>query len=417
MLAKVRFFYGYWILTAAFIILFIMSGCGFYIFGLFVAPLQEELGWSRAAIMTANTVLAFTRGIASFLVGRIIDRHNPRWIILGGSLVSGLGLVLLSITNSLWQFYLFYGIIGVGIAAMGIIPVTAIVLNWFQKRRGSAVGITGIGFGVGGFVMSLLAGGWLIPELGWRMTFIILGLITVLVVIPLVLLVIRTKPQDMGLQADNAPADAATEISRKPAQKPQEGLDLRMALRTPALWYIVFTAGALGFASMGISRNQVPHLTDVGFPAATAAAALGIVGLGNAAGKFIFGLLCDWIKPKYSLMINISLKILALIILMYIGLSSPPPFIWIYAVLMGLGQGGWLPIRSLLVSGNFGLVAYGSIFGLVSMLGMIAGSIGPLFGGYMYDQQQSYRTAFVVFLALYVTITFLTLLIRRPKPL
>lgn len=413
--AKLRnVFYGYRIIAVAFIVLFISSGIGLYSFGLFVKPLQESFGWSRAGIMTANTISTIIRGIGGVLAGRLIDRFGPKRVMVIGSIAVGLSLGLVSTISSLWQFYVYYGLAGIGFAGMGFIPVIGLIFRWFRKRRGMAIGLCGVGTGVGSFVLAPLVGGYIIPFLGWRIAFIILGLLPIIIVIPLVLLVVKNGPEVMGLQPDGADS-ASTETGSDSGRKPTGGLSLGQALKTPAFWLITISGAAFGFAIMGIIQNQVAHLTDIGFSMAIAASAVGVVGISNSLGKFGFGLISDWIKPKYARAIVVVIQIIAVIIMMNLKSISPVGMVWFYAIVMGLGLGGWLPTMSLLVSGSFGLAAFGTIFGIISMINMFGGSTGPLFAGYVFDTTGKYATAFTTFLILYVLSLVATLLIRKPK--
>ena len=411
---KSRIFYGYWIIVVAFIGLFISSGCGIYSFGLFVRPLQEEFGWTRAGIMTANTISSLVRGIGVVLIGRMIDRFGPKHVMVVGSVVVGLGLGLVSTINSLWQFYIYYGLAGIGFGGMGFIPVTGLLFKWFRKRRGMAIGVSGVGIGIGSFVMAPLLGSYIIPHFGWRAAFLIIGLVPIIVFIPLVLLVVKRGPEVMGLQPDGIkemPAED-TSVSNRGYRG---GLSFRQAIKTSTFWLMAIPGAMFSFATMGIIQNQVVHLTDIGFSAAIAAGVVGIVGITNSAGKFSFGLACDRIRPKYARLIVISLMIIGVLMFMNLKSTSPMLMVWLYTFIMGFGLGGWMPTMSLLVSGSFGMVAFGSIFGIVTMANMLGSSIGPLFAGYGFDVRGFYYLAFTTFLVLYVLTLIAILLICQPK--
>jgi MFS family permease len=219
--------------AAAFICLFVLSGCGFYSLSLFVRPLQDEFNWSRAEVMLGNTIMTLVQGAASVLVGRFIDRYGPKRVIIAGAFIGGLSLVILSTMNRLWQYYVLFGVAGAGFAALGFIPATALIVNWFRKKRGTAIGIIGIGVGAGGFVISTITGNFLLPGFGWRFSWIILGLFTILAVVPFTLLVVKTRPEDIGLQPDGINALPAEAAAARAASK--EGLDLKQALKTQAL--------------------------------------------------------------------------------------------------------------------------------------------------------------------------------------
>ncbi len=313
---KPRIFYGYWIVAVAFFGAFVFGGCSYYVFSLFVKPLQIEFGWGRGEIMIAMTILFLVIGVASPLIGRLVDRYGVRVVVSIGATIAGLGFVLISQMGSLWHFYFGYIVVGVGMAAAGTVPVTALISNWFERRRGMAVGITGMGIGTGGFALTPLFGGYIIPNFGWQMAYIALALITWLLV-PVVLLVVRTRPSDKGLYPDGAKAsETITETQAILAHS--EGLTLKMALVTSGFWLIALSFFLNTLSQDGVIQNQVPHLQDIGFPLAMASGALGTVGLGSLIGKFSFGWVCDRIKPKYAFSIGISLQLEGIIILMNI---------------------------------------------------------------------------------------------------
>jgi len=409
---KPRAFYGYWIVAAGFFCAFISSGCGFYAFSLFVKPLQAEFGWGRGGIMVAFTIYFLVIGMAAPAIGSLVDRYGPRRVMAIGASIAGLGFISLSLMNSLWYFYGSYILIGVGQAGAGMIPITAVVSNWFKKRRGTAIGIMATGIGAGGLVMAPLIGGYLIPNLGWRVSYRILALLVWMFIIPVALLVIKAKPADMGLHPDGIALEAtATEASPSTAQ----GLTLKMALATSGFWLIVVSYLTNGFSQVGVVQTQVPYLEDIGFPVTMAAGALGVVGLGSLVGKFSFGWLCDRIPPKYAWCISLGLQLAGTIILFSVGPASPLAMVWLYAIVIGLGIGGWLPTMSMLVSTNFGLASYGIIFGMITLAQCAGSAGGPLVAGYMYDTMGTYRWAFIIFLALYAVAMPAIMAVRHPK--
>ena len=386
-----------------------------YTFSLFVKPLETDFGWSRGEIMAAFTVFFLAVGVASPFIGRVVDRYGVRGVISIGAFMTGLGFVFLSLTNNLWHFYIGWAVVGVGMAAIATVPASAAVSNWFKKRRGLAIGIMSTGIGMGGFAMAPLTGGYLIPNFGWRTSYLALALLTWVLIIPLASLVIRTKPADMGLYPDGIEDPEAADMT-KALLSASEGLTLKMALATSTFWLIAvsfLTAG--GFSQIGIIQSQVPYLEDIGFPIAAAAGALSGVGLGSAIGKFGFGWLCDLISAKYACSIGLGLQLLGILIFMSVTPASPVSIIWLYAIIFGLGVGSWLPTLSMLISTNFGLASYGAIFGAVTLALNIGGATGPLMAGYMYDVMNTYRWAFIIFLILYVAAIPAILVSRRPK--
>ena len=145
-----RVFYGYWLVLVTFLFNFMAIGCGSYAFSLFVTPLQDALGWGRGQIMAGFTVFFVTMGLTSPVVGRFVDRYGARPVIPIGGVVMGLGFVVVSQMSQPYLFYLGYVLVGAGAAGMGQVPSSAVVSNWFKKRRGTAIGLMAAGVGAGG---------------------------------------------------------------------------------------------------------------------------------------------------------------------------------------------------------------------------------------------------------------------------
>jgi len=364
--------------------------------------------------MAAFTIFLLTVGIASPFIGRVVDRYGARMVIFIGALITGLGFVLVILMNALWHFYLGWAVVGIGMAAMGPVTATTVVSNWFKKRRGTAIGIMATGIGAGGLAVAPLVGGYLIPNFGWRTSYLALALLTWVVIIPLALLVIKTKPADMGLYPDGIEAPDVVAVNQD-SPSTAEGLTPKKALTTSAFWLIGVSLLTGGFGQIGVIQTQVPHLEDIGFPVAAAAGALGGVGLGSLVGKLFFGWLCDRIPAKYAWCIALGLYLAGIIVLMSIGPASSLAILWLYAIVIGLGMGGWLPTMSMLASTTFGLTSYGAIFGTLMLLQNIGGAAGPLMAGYMYDAMNTYHWVFIIFLALGAVAIATILMTRRPK--
>ena len=363
--------------------------------------------------MLAFTIFFLLTGVAAPLVGNIVDHYGVRGVISAGAFVTGLGFVSLYMLQNLWHLYIAYFFIGSGMSAFGHVPSSAMVANWFVKKRGTVIGIMSTGIGIGIFMMAPLVGSFLIPFFGWRVAYLTLGIIT-WGIIPLTIFVVRTKPSEMGLYPDGATSSEEMAETGDSSQA-TKGLDLRAALGTIAFWLVSVTFFVSAFSSLGFNQSMVPYLQDAGFSVSVAAGALTILGLGSAIGKFSFGWLCDKIKAKQACALSIVLLLIAAIILMFIRPTSPPAIIWFDALLFGLGGGGWLPTMAMLVSRNFGLTSYGAIIGMVSLLQAVGGATGPLFSGYMFDTTNTYYWTFIIFLCLYTIAIPAVLSVHRPK--
>lgn len=411
---RLKIFYGYWILLVAFLCLFIPVGCGYFIFSLFIRPLQADMGWNRAGIMIAFSILLLVTGAASPFAGRIVDRYGPKRVICTGVPIMSLGFILLSTTTFLWQFYLGYAIVGIGTAASSQVAASTLVSNWFDKKRGMAIGIMSMGIGAAGFVFAPLVGGYLIPSFGWRTSYLILAIIACASLIPATLLIVKTRPSDIGLFPDGIKPTIPDKVNGSSSISSQ-GLSLKAALGTMAFWLITISYLAGGFSSVGAVQSQVPHFEDIGFSTATAVGVLSVLGIASAIGKFAFGWLCDKLQAKYVSAIGLGLQATGILILLNLNSATPQALLWSYALFFGFSLGSWLPTMSMLTSTSFGLRSYGTIFGMLSFFQCIGVASGPFIAGYIFDITGSYHNAFIIFLLLFAVSIPTVLLIRQVK--
>ena len=264
--------YGWWIVAVTFYCGLIFSGCVYFAFSLFVKPLQAEFGWSRSAIMGAFTFLFLVIGLASPVAGRAVDRYGPKMVLSLGGLITALGFLSLNVLGSLPHYYISYIMIGLGGAAIGPVPLTSVVSDWFHVRRGLAIGIMSMGVGAGGLVLAPLVGGFIIPNFGWRAGYLSIGLMTITLV-PLTLMVIRSKVADETPVQDGLYDGRLRELQSQSTAA--NDVTLRMALFSTAFWLIALAFMLVQFSSVGTIQSQVPHLLDIGFPVTPATTALG----------------------------------------------------------------------------------------------------------------------------------------------
>ncbi len=411
---KPKFFYGYWILTACFITNMIGTGCSILSFSLFVTPLTTDMGWSRAELMAAFTILLACTSLMSPFAGRLIDRYGARKVISLGALLTVIGLVLLSQMNSLWHYYAGYVVIGIGVTGASQITTSCVISHWFVKRRGMAIGIIAMGMGVSGIIFAPLVGVYLIPHFGWSNAYLSLAVIIVLFIIPLSLFVIRTKPADLGLLPDGMESFETANIDEVKVTS-SAGLSLKMALSTSAFW-LMAVSYLLNCTHMGVLQNQVPHLSDMGFPIGIAATTMSITASMSTAGTFFFGWLCDKISAKFACVVGLCLIALGILIFTNVEAGSPVWTVWLYAIILGFGLGSWMPTMSLLASSSFGLASYGAIFGMLSLFQGFGAAMSPLLIGYLYDFMGTYYWAFIIVLTMVVLAIPLVLAVRRPSP-
>ncbi|MEW6143051.1 MAG: MFS transporter [Chloroflexota bacterium] len=403
-------FYGWWISVSAFVSMSVCGATGVYAFSLFVRPLEDSFHWTRAEIMLAFAVWSVASGTSAPFVGRLVDRFGPVKAIITGAIIAGVSCLALGYMGQLWQFYVAYALLGVSAAATGSVPLSAMVSNWFVKRRGLAIGIMSAGIGVGGMVFSPFFGGLTIPALGWRPTYHIAGAVVVVVLVPLAMLVMKTRPSGIGLSPYGGEGSMPAPVVRHVASW-KAGLG--PVIRTKLFWLVAVSFFFGAFSQLGLLQNQMPYLGDISVPVMTAAGALGAVGLFSTVGKLGVGWLCDHIPARVVWAVSVALQASATVMLMSLRPDSAGWVLWLYAVAAGLGMGGWLPTMSLLVSSSFGLAAYGAIFGVIAFVFALGQALGPFIAGWIVDTTGSYQPAFIMFLAGYLVAGVSILLVRR----
>jgi MFS family permease len=331
-----------------------------------------------------------------------------------GATLAGIGFLLLSQTQSLCYFYFGYAVTGIGMASMGPVAASSVVSNWFKRRRGTAIGIMSSGLGVGAFVMPPIISGYLIPNFGWSTTYIVMAVLVWILIIPATLVLMKSKPADMGLFPDGL--ETVSEDTKALALLPtSKGLSLRKIIATPTCWFITTSYFMGAFSITGALQTHAPHLEDIGFPIALVAGALGCVGVSTLMGQFIFGWLCDRMPAIYAWGIGLAFGVSSIVTLISVRPDSSTSLIWIYAILIGLSAGSWLPAMSLLVSQNFGLVSYSSVFSLVFFVQSLGIALGPFVMGYLYDAMGNYNSAFTILLTLCAIAIPTILMVRKRK--
>jgi MFS family permease len=408
-----RFFYGYWIVLAGFVTLTLSSGLTYYGFSVMNQSVaaDAEFHWSPGQVTLAFTCFAVAMAVTSPLVGRLTDKRGSRQVLIIGTIVLSLSLVLLSTISSLWSYCLLHFGLGMSMTILGAVPISVLISNWFHRRRGTMQGLSFIGLGFGGFVFGPLIRNYLIPNLGWRDTYAVLALLSAVVMTLVILFLVKNHPRDKGLSPYGAEATEIADDHRPEAGK-VPGLTLKETLSKSAFWLISLTAAVYGMGLTGGLQNLERILTArPEFTAGDAAFAVGIVGLSSAAGKFVFGYLCDRIDPKYTTAMAYAFTGLSLTVL---TLAHSMHHLWLYGIILGLGMGGWAPNTAMLAANYFGRRQYGTILGNIHLIFMLGEAVGPALVGRVYDQTLTYNTILLTLSILCAAAIPLIIIVRKP---
>jgi len=397
--ARKAIFHGWWLVAAAALIYIVEASVSFT-FGVFIKPMAIDFNWTRASCTLAFSFYVLTQCAFSFLAGYISDRYiKPKWIIITGGLLVGLGLMLTSRVHALWQFYLFYSVLGGAGYSCVVIPIVSSIPRWFKSKQGLALGIFYAGGGIGGLILSPLIQSW-IDHYGWRTAWFIMAVVVLCIVLTFASF-IRRDPREKGL----LPLGEVTAITPNPTEsnpsaKTQASPHVVVtnytvgeAFRTKSLWIFSIATLLILFGIVMAQINLVPNATDRGISAATASFALGLANGFNAAGRLGGGFISDRIGTRLSMVFCLLLG--AAVLFCFIFMDQPW-ILFLLAILFGFAYGFYFPQLPQIVAELFGTKSMGAIIGVsVFGIGSLGSAFGPFIGAAIYDYTGSYKVAFL----------------------
>ncbi|ETX00660.1 MAG: hypothetical protein ETSY1_10370 [Candidatus Entotheonella factor] len=380
------FFYGWIIVATALAIIALGMGLMFSL-GVFMEPLENALGWSRGQIAQANLYGWVAFGVSAFSFGLLSDRVGTRVVVRIGAAMLGLGLLGLSQMQHLWHFYLLYGLLIGGAVGAFNVPLISLVTRWFVTRRGLAVSLANAGIGVGGLLFAPLSRS-LIMSFDWRVAFFVYGLLTWVVVIPLTLL-LRERPQDIGLRPDGE-TEAPEPETPAHASAPYT---FSKVLTLPAFWVIAVVHFFCCAAHSGPIFHMVSAVIDAGVDKLAAATVFAASSFASLPGRLGTGLLADRFGSKQILVVWLMMQATAVLLYLTVGNFTGFATLGLY---FGIAYGGVMPLYAVVAREYFGSHAlgasYGAIFGL-SCLGM---GLGGWLGGILFDNLGTYNSLYVL---------------------
>lgn len=382
------FFYGYIIVAVIFIIQIIMFGSS-ATSGVFFKPMINEFGWSRALLSGAFSFSRIITGLSGIVMGGLNDRLGPRVVVTICGFLVGAGFLLMSVTNTVWQLYLFYVVI-VGIGMGGVYaPQMSTIAKWFTQRRNLMTGIVFAGGSLGGLILPP-AFNWLISTTGWRNSYLVLGTVA-LVIIVLGAQFLRSNPYRMG-QAPYG-ENKSLEVREYGPKIIIEGFSLKEAIYTSQLWIVITMSFCNTFCLTTIMVHIVPHATDLGISAAAAANILAVFSAGLLTGCFVVGICADRIGTRKAFVICFIPMLAILLLLLPI---TEAWMIGLLAFVMACGNGGGSTLVSTMFAELFGMRSHGLILGFSSLMSALGGALGPFVAGYIFDTKGNYQWAFLL---------------------
>jgi len=379
-----RLFYGWFVVAGTFAVTFVGFGCA-YSFSAFLVSLQRDFAASRGSVSLVFSLAGFLYFALGVVTGPLADRWGSRRFAVAGMLLTGVGLALASAARSLAEVYAAYGLgIGLGIGC-AYVPAVAAVQRWFVRRRGFASGLAVSGIGVGTLVMPPLAA-WLIATVGWRQTYLALGLLAVVAGAGLALL-IEDDPGGRGLQPDGDAPQAGAGAA-DPA-----GIPLAEAVRSPRFIGLYAASFICAFGLFVPFVHLVPYALDHGLPQSSAVLLVGMIGVGSTAGRFVLGHLADRLGRPFSFLTMFVGMALAFIVWL---LSTSLWPLAAFAALFGLFYGGFVALAPAVVIDYFGGRSASSIIGILYTSVAFGTLVGPSAAGFVFDVSRSYTVPILV---------------------
>jgi MFS family permease len=393
---RLPFFYG-WVVVAVTFVTMAIGVNARTTFSLFFPPILSEFGWDRGVTAGAFSFGFVASGIVSPLIGRLMDRAGPRMVMEIGVVLVAAGLLLAPLTSQPWHLYVTIGVlVGAGSVCLGYSGQSLFLPNWFIRRRGLATGIAFAGVGIGS--MTLLP--WvqhIIVETGWRAACTAMGLVVLIVLAPINLL-LRKRPEDIGLRPDG---DAAPQASH--AQPISNVVDpawaaidwtLARASRTARFWWLATGYFCGLYMWYAVQVHQTKYLLEIGFSADIAVWALGVVSLLGIPGQIVLGHLSDRVGREAVWAMSCSGFTICFVAL--IALKSSPILALVAVMVVAQGALGYglTSVLGAVTLEIFQGAHFGSIFGTLMLIGLCGGAAGPWVTGVLYDFTGSYTPGF-----------------------
>jgi MFS family permease len=399
-----RFFYGYIVVIAAFLIMMV-SWAAYNSFGVFFTPMSKDFEWDRAVTSGAFSLSMFIYGVLGIAVGAINDRFGPRVLLTSCGILLGLGYLLMSQVSTVWQLYLFLGlIIGVGMSGVWV-PLLSTVARWSVGRQTLMSGIVVAGVSIGGLIGPPIISR-LIAAYGWDISYIIIG-ITVMLLIVIATQFLRNAPSIIGQLPQ-----VKNKENPQSASSVTNSFSFKEAVRTTQFWLLFGLFFCFGYALYGIIVHIVPHAIDLKIAAVTAAGILAMRGAVSIFGNYILGSLADRIGNRQIFIFGFVMFTGAFLLLSF---TEQKWILYLFIVILGFSGGGMAASESPITAWLFGLGSHGLIYGVVHVGFTLGAATSPFLMGYIFDQTDSYQLAFVTCAAFSIIGALLTIMLKQAK--
>lgn len=403
-------YYGWWLVLAACGGSGLISGLFLWSFGLYIDPVEEEFGWSRAEVSLGISIALLASGLASPLVGKLTDRLGARFTLLLGGGVYAAGLALLATTDALWQWYLFLGVVGVALAMTLFIGFPVLVSRWFERRRGTALGVMGVGVSVGGLVVVPVVR-VLIDALGWEPTLLISAVVVLVYFLPVGLLVVRDSPHAVRKEGQGARLQTEEVL----AQAAHVGPSLTVALRTPVFWVLALALALFFFSTFGLVVHSVPLFESRGISTAWATGLLSLMAGISIVTRIALAAAAD--RARGFEMICLIVTGSGVITNALLLSSTSAGVLAVFLIAWSIADGGPSLVEPLAVTRTFGMAHFATILGSIGIIRTAVMLTSATIAGAIFDATDSYHWALVMWISTYAaSFVLFGVVMRLPRP-
>ena len=414
--SKRKFFYGWYIVGTGFLTNIASAFALASTLSIFLKPLTAELGISRGVFSLLRSGEGIIGALSAPFVGTLVDRHGGRWLIAIGTAIVAAGYFVLGHVDTFTQFALVrLSLVTLGDAMMGSMVINIVIAQWFLRRRGRAFAISSMGVGFAKVCMPIVAAS-LIVWFGWRQTWVIFGLVTLVLGVVPALLFIRRSPEEMGLLPDGSEEPVASRVKQdRAATDATTNQDLEWtrgeAMRTRTFWLLVITFGIASVGVTGLNLHVYPYVTDLGHPPLVAATVMSVIASMQLFSPLAWGLFAERVDVRIAAMLRFVIQGIGL------GLAMLTPSLFcLYAgfFLYGIGLGGNMVLPEVLWANYFGRRSLGKVRGLGLLISQVMAAAGPPFFGFLFDITNGYGLSFAIFGCALFTSAVLSLMLRPP---
>jgi len=405
-------FFGWWIALAGAGLQLLQGTVLGQAYGAYAVVLRQEFGWSKTLLSGASALREMESGLTGPVQGWFLDRFGAKNVARLGIVTLAAGLILFSRTTNPVNFYVSFVIMALGASMMGYLTLTYTVVQWFERRRSTALSLVSMGGALGGVILPVTVV-LSMNTYGWRPTAFASGILVLLVGLPLCQLLYNT-PAEKGMLPDGVTLEEAATPERVALAASEADFTLREALRTPAFWWVSFGHGSSLFVVSAVNVHLLLHLTESqGYTLGQASQVMSLITAMFLIGNIGGGIIGDYASKRLLAICAMQMHMIGLLLISH---AAGTPMVIAGAIVHGLAWGGRGPQMAAIRAEYFGRSSFGKIMGVSNGIIIIGTIAGPLIAGYVYDTTGSYRIGFDILAAMSGAGAVFFVLARRPRP-